>query len=71
MPQQVRKTIQKGVVMETKAKRQRECPVCGKSFIPVGMHIYRIKHMYTCSYNCREKYRREHPKKKVNDITRW
>lgn len=57
--------------MINKAKRITTCPVCGKKFMPVGQHIFKVKHMYTCSYNCREKYRKEHPTKQINNITRW
>ena len=40
---------------------ERKCPVCGKIFIPAGMHVYRTRDkrsIMVCSYTCENKTRR-------------
>jgi hypothetical protein len=48
---------------------ERKCPVCGRHFIRSPLHIYMIdKIKPVCSYGCRSRYEREHPKKKYRTI---
>lgn len=44
------------------------CPICNKVFIPAPLHIYIVKGRYVCSYNCRCKYEKEHPKKRYRTV---
>lgn len=35
----------------------KTCPICGKTFVPAPMHIYKIKYgKKVCSYHCMRKY---------------
>lgn len=34
---------------------EKECVVCGKTFIPAPEHIYKRKTEYMCSYTCYRK----------------
>lgn len=36
--------------------REKICSVCGKHFIAAGLHMYKTKKGYQCSYTC---YRKE------------
>ena len=51
--------------------RSHRCPVCGKTFIPAGQHMYRINNQLVCTYKCRTKWEKEHPKKEPNRMRKW
>lgn len=43
------------------------CPVCGKTFIPAPMHIYKVRksgyYWRVCTWGCQMKWEKEHPRK--------
>ena len=45
---------------------ERICPVCGKHFTLCGTHQWKVDGKCVCGYNCREKWKKEHPKRKYN-----
>lgn len=45
---------------------ERICPVCGIKFMLCGEHQWRAGGKFVCGYNCREKWEKEHPKKRYN-----
>lgn len=45
---------------------ERICPVCGVKFTLCGAHQWKADGKYVCGYNCREKWKKEHPKRKYN-----
>lgn len=49
---------------------ERVCPVCGKNFIRSPLHIYMVKTKPVCSYNCRSKWEKEHPRKRYRTVGR-
>jgi hypothetical protein len=50
---------------------ERKCPICNKPFIPAGLHMYKVKGKLVCSYNCREKWRKENPVKELHTMKYW
>lgn len=54
---------------EDYVRHERDCPVCGKSFIPAPMHIYKIKYgQFVCLYKCRCAYEKADKGKKYKKI---
>lgn len=51
-----------------------KCPVCGKEFLPAGLHSYRIgtntKPKLVCTYTCQRKWEQEQEKKKKRNKMR-
>lgn len=45
----------------------RKCPICGKEFLPAGLHSYKIgtntKPKLVCTYTCQRKWEREQEEK--------
>jgi YHS domain-containing protein len=47
---------------------EKKCAVCGKTFIPAPMHVYKRKHgsgghtKWFCSYHCMLAWDKEHPR---------
>ena len=48
------------------------CPVCGKGYVPAGMHSYRHPdtHKRVCSYHCMRKAQKEKEARLVYKKTR-
>ena len=41
----------------------RTCPICGKTFVPAAMHMYRKKHVLFCSWTCYRKDESQHSRR--------
>jgi hypothetical protein len=62
-------TNERGDIMRGFHWAMQKCPVCGKEFLPAGLHSYKIgtaasQQKLVCTYTCQCKWEREQEEKK-------
>lgn len=51
---------------------EKECPVCGRTFVPAPFHVYVEDNKYFCKWTCLTRYRRDREAaKKKKALTRY
>ncbi len=51
---------------------EKECPVCGRTFVPAPFHVYVEDNKFFCKWTCLTKYRRDREAvKKKKALTRY
>lgn len=62
----IKRNRQKSIKESPKSNiRELVCIICGKTFIPAPMHIYKVKGKLVCSYNCRCAFEKSEEQKKA------
>lgn len=39
--------------------QERKCPICGKTFLPAPLHIYKVNNRLVCSWGCVRTYEKK------------